>query len=252
MSSTLHTLETGQLVSIRPPVNINIGCGRALSPTEEGWINCDLYPGPGVDKVFDACDLWPFDSESVAHIVTNHTLEHLVNYMGFFREAWRVLIPNGQLTIRVPYGWHQSAWWDFTHLRPWLQESFATLQPGFTHFTRNYQHEDMGFAFWVSNIVMILEAPFARLWRFPPLRPFVRCAGRHLLNVFKDILVEAVKTTKNDPHSAAFGGSHHPAVVPCSYGAMEHEYYGRSGAGLQFHKLLVFTTYPNGNAIAGH
>ena len=220
------------------PLRLNIGCGRAL---KEGYLNCDLSPGEGVDFAFDCQKKWPFTDGSVARIECDHTLEHLPDPMAFFREAWRVLIPMGQLQVRLPYGWHQSAWWDLTHLRPWLQESFAILQPGFTYYTRNYQHESMGVAFWVANVVLVLERPFARMWRFAPLRPLVRFAGRHLLNVYRDLLIEAWKTTEDDNRSAAFGGNVHPAQVPCSFGVLEHEYYGRSAEGLDYHKMLIFS-----------
>ena len=225
---------------VKKGVKLNIGCGRSPKPKEEGWINCDLYPGPDADISFDACDRWPFENESIMQIQCDHTLEHLPNYIGFFREAWRVLIPNGQLGIHVPYGWHQSSWWDFTHLRPWLQESFASLQPGFTLFTKNPQHERLKFAFWVVNIILIFERPWARMWRFRLLRPLVVWAGRHLINVYKNMVVEAVKTTEDDKRSVAFGGQSHPAVVPCSYGVLEHEYYGKTAEGLPHHKIIIF------------
>jgi len=236
---------------VKKGVKLNIGCGRSPKSKEDGYLNCDLYPGSDVDVAFDACDKWPFENESVMAVECEHTLEHLPNYFNFFKEAWRVLIPNGQLKIRVPYGWHQSAWWDFTHLRPWLQESFATLQPGFTHFTRNYQHEYLGIAFWVVNVVLVFERPWARMWRFAPLRPLAAWAGRHLLNVYRDLVVEAVKTTEDDERSAAWGGPFHPATVPCSYGVMEHEYYGRSAEGLPHHVLLIFGNQKY-QAVSGH
>ena len=148
-------------------------------------------------------------------------------------------MPNGQLQMRLPYGWHQSAWWDVTHLRPWFQESFAILQPGFTHFTRNYQHEAMGFAFWVASIVLILERRWARMWNFAPLRPLVLYAGAHLLNVYSELLVEAFKTTEDDPLSTAYGGPQHPCVVPTAIGAMLHDLKGKKNVG-PFFTLLTY------------
>lgn len=239
------------MTAVRRLPRVNIGCGRALRDPKEGWVNCDLHPGEGVDKVFDCQRRWPFKDQSVQEIQTDHTLEHLDKPLDFFKEAWRVLIPNGKLTMRLPYGWHQSAWWDLTHLRPWVQESFAILQPGFTYYTRNYQHEKMGFAFWVSNCIVIFEKPFARMWRFKPLRPFVKVCGRYLINVYRDIMVEAFKTEEDDKRSAAHGGPHHPAVVPICYGVLEHEYYGRSAEGLDYHKLLIFTDKAKDTATAG-
>ncbi len=193
-----------------------------------------------MDFAFDCQKQWPFADESVSRIECDHTLEHLTDPLAFFREAWRVLVPNGQIQVRLPYGWHQSSWWDVTHVRPWMQESFAILQPGFTHYTRNYQHEKMGFAFWVAHVTLVFAGPWARLWWYRPLRPLVRFAGGHLLNVYRDLAMEAYKTTEDDPRSTAFGGTEHPAVVPVMWGALKHEYLGQKSPG-PIQELLIFS-----------
>ena len=214
-------------------------------PKEDGWINCDLHPGPSVDHAFDAQGPWPFEAGSIDEVHSSHTLEHLTEHMTFFREAYRVLRLGGKLSIRVPHGWHSAAWWDFTYVRPWLQEAFATLQPGFTTFTKNLQHgqEALGFAFWVNQVVMVFNRPWARMWRFRPLRPICGWAGKHLLNVYREVMMEATKTTPDDPLSIGNGGTMNPCIVPCAYGTWEHEYYGQSADNLPFHRLLIFANY---------
>ena len=227
---------------VAAPLRLNIGCGNSPRPAEEGWVNCDLHPGSRVDRVFDCQRPWPFADGSAAEIYSSHTLEHLADYSSFFREAWRVLRPQGQITVRVPYAWHSACWWDFTHLRPWCQESFATLQPGFAHFTHNLQHDPgrLGFAFWIVQATLVFNRPWSRLWRLAPLRPLCRWAGRCLINVFREVIVDAVKTTFDDAESAAFGGTRHPCMVPCAYAVWEHEFHGWDGAALPAHRLLVF------------
>lgn len=179
-----------------------------------------------MDLVFDACGRWPVPDGAVSEVYSSHTLEHLPDALAFFREAWRVLEPNGRLRIRVPYGWSNACWWDPTHLRPWLQEGFAFLQPGYSMFSRNHQQEDFRFAFWINACVLVLCAGWARLWWWRPLRRFVLFAGRHWLNVFKELYVEAWKTTLDDSHSVTYGGTRMPHVVPCAIGVMSKEYYG--------------------------
>lgn len=247
----MRTLETGRLVSIQAPVKINIGCGTdPQSRYTEGFINCDVTPGEDVDYVFDACDKWPFPDNYADVVSSDHTLEHMDNPLGFFREAWRVLKMNGKMYLTLPYGWHSAAWWDLTHLRPWMQENFAILQPGYQHFTRNFQHESMGFAFWVVNCALVFCQPWSRLWWFRPLRPVIRFCSRHLVNVFQGMIMEAVKTTENDPRSVAFGGTNHPAVVPCSFAVYEHEYRGWSPDGLPCYRVLFFC-HNSANSAAG-
>jgi len=207
-------------------------------PKEDGWINTDLYWGEGVDEVFDANGHWPFPDEMFYEVRSNHVLEHISNYMNYFRETWRVLKPNGSMWLQLPYGWSSACWWDLTHLRPWLQESFAGLQPGYIKYTRNLQHEDIGCAFWVHQVVLMLQKNWARMWRFRPLRPFVKWAMKHLLNIVQDIIVEAVKTTKDDPRSTAYGGVYHPASVPCNIGMLESHFYGRNSD--ESDRIIIF------------
>ena len=238
IARTPAPLEAAQPRSSEP-LRLNIGCGR--SP-REGYLNCDLHGGAGVDYVFDATKKWPFLDGSVAEIYTSHTLEHLPDPLAFFREAWRVLIPNGQIVIRVPYGWHSSAWWDLTHLRPWLQESFATVQPGFSHFSRNNQEteETLGCAFWTGSVIMMLDQPFARWWRWRILRKPIMSCLRHLIGVCRELIATLYKVPLDDPQSIAFGGTKHPAVVPIQIGVWEHDLYGRKLKPGDESHLIVF------------
>lgn len=205
---------------------LNIGCGRAPLPKEDGWINCDLYHGEGVDQVFDCQGRWPFPDESVQMVYSSHTLEHLSNPMAFFDEAWRVLVPNGQIQCNLPYGWCNAAWWDPTHLRPYMQENFAFLQPGYKEFVRNLQHNGHVYAFWIRT-VLVFQRRWAKLWRWRLLRPWIAFAGNHLVNVFKEIILEGFKTTQDDPASVVYGGQRHPVVVNVAYAVAKHDFEGR-------------------------
>lgn len=238
MSVTVDSSPSMPTLKVEPGRRLNVGCGANPMARDEGWVNADYKPGKCVDHVFDANGPWPYRDETFIQVNSSHVLEHLKDYMNYFRETWRVLKPNGTMTIQVPYGWSSACWWDVTHLRPWLQESFAGLQPGFIKFTRNLQHEDIGCAFWIHQIIIVLQKDWARLWRFRPLRPIVKWAMKHLLNVIQDLFVEAVKTERNDPRSKAWGGQYHPAIVPCNIGVFESQYYGRNGA--ESDRLIVF------------
>jgi hypothetical protein len=93
-------------------------------------------------------------------------LEHLQHPIFFFQEAQRVLIPNGTMLIRVPYGGHHAAWWDITHLRPWFAENFAFVQPGYNRSTGNPQHDNHGLSFGVHIVQMRVSMKLAAMLRW--------------------------------------------------------------------------------------
>lgn len=81
-------------------VKLNIGCGPEAI---DGYIGCDLLPGPYVDKVCSA-DKLPFDDESVDEILAEHLIEHLTFYdfNKTMYEWTRVLKPGGVLILEFP------------------------------------------------------------------------------------------------------------------------------------------------------
>lgn len=88
----------------------------------KGWVNCDLVPAEGVDKVFDATKPWPFENDSADEVLMSHILEHLLHWEDVVLEVARVLRPGGVFTIRVPYGLNCTAY----HVRYFLK---GTLEP---------------------------------------------------------------------------------------------------------------------------
>ena len=139
---------------------VQLGCGTSPRPVP-GAINCDLYPGPTVDVVFDLMERWPFETGSVLQVYASHVLEHLPDIFRFFREAHRVLCDSGQVVLRMPYGLNRAAWCDPTHLRPYFPESFTFLQPGYAACIGNPQHESWDAPFLVDEIGLTV----ARRWR---------------------------------------------------------------------------------------
>ncbi|WP_157275139.1 class I SAM-dependent methyltransferase [Dechloromonas agitata] len=82
---------------------LDIGCGRKKIA---GAVGIDFSPMSDADVVIDLnYEPLPFDDSSVDFIYSSHTLEHL-SLDGFFhvmREAYRVLRPEAQFKIVVPY-----------------------------------------------------------------------------------------------------------------------------------------------------
>lgn len=79
---------------------LNLGCG---GKPEQGYINCDLYPGPGIDEVF-SLDEVPYADASVDEIASEHALEHLPRPKAHAAVAeWaRVLKPGGIIKLKIP------------------------------------------------------------------------------------------------------------------------------------------------------
>ena len=81
------------------PLRLHLGSGQSPLP---GWINIDVQPLPGVDRVLDVRRGLPF--ENVAAIYGEHFLEHLELEEGLacLVECRRVLAPDGILRISTP------------------------------------------------------------------------------------------------------------------------------------------------------
>jgi len=79
---------------------LNLGSGGKTIP---GFINCDLFPQPGVDETFSMEEI-PYVDKSVDEISSEHALEHLPRPLAeeAIREFARVLKPGGKLDLKVP------------------------------------------------------------------------------------------------------------------------------------------------------
>lgn len=81
-------------------VRLNLGCGGKPEP---GYVNCDLFPGPGVDEVFSLDEI-PYSDGTVDEITSEHALEHLPRLRSHaaITEWARVLKPGGLLKLKIP------------------------------------------------------------------------------------------------------------------------------------------------------
>lgn len=94
---------------------LNIGAGNRILGNAT---NHDLYKHrPEIDVAWDLNDLpWPWDDESFGHISAIAVLEHLdIDLLTAINECWRILMPDGQLEIKLPYWNHEMAYCDPTH-----------------------------------------------------------------------------------------------------------------------------------------
>lgn len=132
-----------RLVETPPSANLKIDLGCGQNP-REGFEGADLYGDKAKHKVDLFKFPWPWKSGSVEELYSAHFLEHVParevgledlsgesrEFLGqdmlfaFMDEAWRVLKPDGWMTIVVPSGRSNRAFWDPTHRRFFMQETF--------------------------------------------------------------------------------------------------------------------------------
>ena len=109
----------------------DIGCGENKQPH---WVGMDLRRLKGVDIVHDAQKFpYPLKSDSCFQILLSHLWEHIEpKYrIRMMDELWRILKPEGQLLISVPYYMSFGATQDPTHYT-------CPNEATFTYFDPNY------------------------------------------------------------------------------------------------------------------
>jgi SAM-dependent methyltransferase len=133
---------------------LHVGCGRNI---KVGWINLDRAAAPGVDVVADleGCRQHPlpFPDDHFDQVLAEHVIEHVHDALGAMQELHRITKPGGTATLRVPYGSHDDAFTDPTHVRPYFVESWAFFsQP-------NYWRADYGYrGDWRPDAIMLMMA----------------------------------------------------------------------------------------------
>lgn len=137
-----------ELAKSTAQVRLDLGCGQA---PKEGFEGVDIRG----EKAKHVCDLfkfpWPFASDSVDEVHCSHFCEHIpareveqrdlnvanVNLTGdpnsflgqdmlfaFMDECYRILKKDAWMTVVVPSGRSSRAFWDPTHRRFFMQETF--------------------------------------------------------------------------------------------------------------------------------
>lgn len=113
-------------------MKLHLGCGNDY---KKGWINCDVSTRVKTDKIVDLEKILPFEDNSVHMIKTNHTLEHINNFVSLMHEIHRICRPNTEIQILVPF---YSAWGQYndpTHVRFFTPFTFDYFNKG------DYSHQ---------------------------------------------------------------------------------------------------------------
>jgi len=109
-------------------VRLYLGAGRKRLA---GYVHADVEPADGIEVVHDLNSLpWPWGDDSVELTVAEDLVEHLaINLIQFCDEAWRILMPDGELFIRTPHHRGDSSWIDPTHRWHLNEQAFEYLDP---------------------------------------------------------------------------------------------------------------------------
>lgn len=153
LSVVSPTAADAAVSEARAPVTrrLDLGCGQ--NP-KEGFEGVDLYSEKATHKVDLFKFPWPFEDESALEIHASHFLEHVpareveerdivsryddlekqkeayARLLGqdmlfaVMDECWRILLPGEWMTAVVPSGRSSRAFWDPTHRRFFMQETF--------------------------------------------------------------------------------------------------------------------------------
>ena len=109
------------------PIRLNLGCGGDIRP---GWVNHDRTMHEGTDVAWDLRHVpWPIEDDTCDDVLARDVIEHLPDVVPFMDECWRVLKPDGTLTIGTALAGSKNHWTDPTHFRGFLPESFDYFDP---------------------------------------------------------------------------------------------------------------------------
>ena len=113
-------------------MKLNLGCGDTPMA---GWVNVDLFPGPGV-QIVDLRERWPWPDSSVDAVRAWHVFEHLPDRVHTMNELWRVMVPAAVAEIQVPTVDGVAAFSSPTHVSYWHRQTFLHFEAGKVHRER--------------------------------------------------------------------------------------------------------------------
>lgn len=109
---------------------LDLGCGGRKQAGH--WVGMDKRPLPNVDIVHDLEVFpYPIENNKVLTCVASHVLEHIKPWftLDVFNEVWRIMKPEGQFIIGLPYGLSKGFIQDPTHCNPFSEVTFLYFDP---------------------------------------------------------------------------------------------------------------------------
>jgi predicted SAM-dependent methyltransferase len=134
--SALKIVETPVEKPKKSLLKLDLGAGNNC---REGFVGVDFVKTPAVKYVHDLFKFpWPFKDNSVEEVHISHFFEHIPakTRPKFMDELYRVLAPEGKVTIITPYYNSVRATQDFTHEWPPISPN------SFLYFNRKWREDN--------------------------------------------------------------------------------------------------------------
>lgn len=143
-----------KLLASKQGIRLDVGCG---SNKQSGFTGMDKRDLPGVDIVHDLEKIpYPIADGFCSIIVGSHIWEHLKPWLtiDIMNEWWRIMKPDGQLALSLPYGWSFGFIQDPTHCNPANEATWQYFDPRFPLY-QIYQPQPWriadGYPVWNNN-----------------------------------------------------------------------------------------------------
>jgi len=112
-------------------LKLHLGCGEKRIPEH---INVDYDARCKPDQQVNLEETWPWEDNSVSHVVAHHLVEHLGDkFIFFMQELYRVCAPGAIIDIVVPHHRHDCFLNDPTHKRPITVEGMRLFDQSFNN-----------------------------------------------------------------------------------------------------------------------
>jgi predicted SAM-dependent methyltransferase len=135
-ATKLKIVETPVEKPKKALLKLDLGCGDNV---REGFLGVDFVKTPSVKYVHDLFTFpWPFKESSVEEAHLSHFFEHVPakTRPRFMDELFRVLAPDGKVTVITPYFNSVRATQDYTHEWPPISPN------SFLYFNRKWREDN--------------------------------------------------------------------------------------------------------------
>lgn len=179
-----------------PPISrvVDLGCGTMK---EKGSVGLDIAHVSGIDVQCDIFKAIPLRDHSVDMVWAHQFFEHIPHQIGtqkedglfcVLREVRRILKIGGILRLDVPHAYYPGAFWDPTHTRFFLPQTFNYFEPEYSlgHYSNiKFRVLALRLSYGVTDSTHFNEFHIKRYTRAGFARNALRAIlGARILNIY--------------------------------------------------------------------